>query len=163
MTPSSPVDGVRALAVSAAAAAGLVLESVTIAPAGRRRVLRVVVDLPETAVGGVPMEAVARASQSLSEALDANDVMGGTPYVLEVSSPGADRPLTERRHWLRACGRLVTATLADGRQLGGRLVGVGDDGVHLDQADTAPLSWSDLRMGRVELEFSHPDDVESQA
>src|SRR5512144_2766676 len=107
MAASSPVDGVRALAAPAVASAGLVLENVTITPAGRRRVLRVVVDLPEDAVGGVPMEAVAHASQALSEALDASDVMGGAPYVLEVSSPGADRPLTERRHWLRARGRLV--------------------------------------------------------
>lgn len=157
MAASSPVDGVRALAAPAVAAAGLVLEDVTITPAGRRRVLRVVVDLPQDAVGGVPMEAVAHASQTLSEALDASDVMGGAPYVLEVSSPGADRPLTERRHWLRARGRLVTATLADGRPIAGRLVAAGDDGVVLDDADAAPVPWAELRSGRIELEFARPD------
>lgn len=153
MAASSPVDGVRALAESAVAAAGLVVEDVTITPAGRRRVLRIVVDLPDDAVGGVPMESVATASQALSDALDACDVMGGAPYVLEVSSPGADRPLTERRHWLRARGRLVTVTLADGRVLTDRLASADDAGVVLG---TVPVVWADLRSGRVELEFSHP-------
>jgi ribosome maturation factor RimP len=157
MAASSPVDAVRALAVPAAASAGLVVESVTMTSAGRRRVLRVIVDLPEEVVGGVSMEAVARVSQALSEALDSSDVMGSAPYVLEVSSPGADRPLTERRHWLRARGRLVTAVLGDGRAVGGRLVAVGGDGVVLDFPDAAPLAWSQLRSGRVELEFTRPD------
>lgn len=157
MAASSPVDGVRALAAPAVAAAGLVLENVTITPAGRRRVLRVVVDLPDDAVGGVPMEAVAQASQALSEALDGSDVMGGAPYVLEVSSPGADRPLTERRHWLRARGRLVTATLADGRTVKGRIAAATEHGVVLDRADASPWAWADLRTGRIELEFGRPD------
>lgn len=159
MAASSPVDGVRALAAPAAATAGLVLENVTITPAGRRRVLRVVVDLPEDAVGGVPMEAVTQASQALSEALDESDVMGGAPYVLEVSSPGADRPLTERRHWLRARGRTVSATLVDGRTVSGRLIAAGDAGVVLDGPGAGPVAWADLRTGRVELEFSRPDGV----
>jgi ribosome maturation factor RimP len=154
MAASSPVDGVRALAAPAAASAGLVVENVTITPAGRRRVLRVTVDLPDDATGGVPMEAVAKASQALSEALDAGDVMGGTPYVLEVSSPGADRPLTERRHWLRARGRLVGVTLVDGRVVTGRLTDAGDTGLVVDGA---PLPWADVRSGRIELEFARPE------
>jgi ribosome maturation factor RimP len=156
MTATSPVDGVRALAEPAAAAAGLVLESVTVTPAGRRRVLRVVVDLPDGAVGGVPMEAVASASQALSAALDESSVMGSVPYVLEVSSPGADRPLTEPRHWRRARGRLVQATLVDGSRITGRLVDTDGDGVRIDATD---VPWDRLRRGRVELEFAHQDDA----
>jgi ribosome maturation factor RimP len=154
MAASSPVDGVTALAGPAAASAGLVLESVTITPAGRRRVLRVVVDLPDDATGGVPMEAVAAASQALSTALDGSDVMGGAPYVLEVSSPGVDRPLTLRRHWSRARGRLVRAVLADGRTLTGRLEAVDDDGVAVGRARAG---WAELATGRVEVEFARPD------
>jgi ribosome maturation factor RimP len=153
MTASSPVDGVRALAAAAAEQAGLVLEGVTITPAGRRRVLRVVVDLPEDAVGGVPMESVAVASQALSTALDDSPVMGGAPYVLEVSSPGADRPLTEPRHWRRARGRLVRATLSDGREVTGRVEDTGPDGIVLDGV---MLGWAELGTGRVELEFTRP-------
>jgi ribosome maturation factor RimP len=154
MAASSPVDGVTALARPAAAAAGLVVESVTVTPAGRRRVLRVIVDLPDDRVGGVPMEAVAAASQALSEALDGSDVMGGAPYVLEVSSPGVDRPLTERRHWLRARGRLVRVTRADGGSADGRLEAVDDQGV---QVGDVRVAWPDLRRGRIEVEFSHAD------
>lgn len=145
---------VRALSEPLAAAAGLVLEDVTITPAGRRRVLRIVVDLPENETGGVPMDAVARASQAISAALDAGDAMGALPYVLEVSSPGADRPLASRRHWLRARGRLVRVVLADGSVSTGRLLGVDDAGVQL--AEAGGLVWGDIRAGRVELDFSRP-------
>lgn len=154
MTASSPVDGVRALAAAAAQEAGLVLEGVTITPAGRRRVLRVVVDLPEDAVGGVPMESVAAASQALSSALDDSPVMGGAPYVLEVSSPGVDRPLTEPRHWRRARGRLVRANLRDGRELAGRLEDAGPDGIVVDGT---PVPWDQLGAGRIEVEFTRRD------
>jgi ribosome maturation factor RimP len=153
MTASSQADGVRSLAEPAVATAGLVVESVTVTPAGRRRVLRVIVDLPDDALGGVPMEAVASASMALSEALDGSTVMGGSPYVLEVSSPGVDRPLTERRHWLRARGRLVRVTLADSRELTDRLTEVADDGVLIGSARVA---WADLRKGRIEIEFARP-------
>ena len=161
MSASSQADGVRALAAPLAAAAGLVVEDVTVSPAGRRRVLRVTVDLPADRTGGVPMEAVAQASQAISAALDDSDVMGGAPYVLEVSSPGVDRPLTERRHWSRARGRLVTAQLAAGGEATGRLVDVDDDGVHFDGA--APLPWSEVRKGRIEIEFNRIDDADLPA
>ena len=160
MTASSQADGVRSLAEPAAAAAGLVLDGVTVTPAGRRRVLRVTVDLPEDAVGGVPLEAVASASQALSAALDASDVMGGTPYVLEVSSPGVDRPLTERRHWMRARGRLVRAALTAGGELTDRLTAVDDDGVLLGETR---LTWAELGRGRIEVEFNRRDADELDA
>ena len=160
MSASSQADGVRALAGAAADRAGLVLEDVTITPAGRRRVLRVIVDLPADRSGGVPLEAVAEASQALSAALDDSDVMGGAPYVLEVSSPGVDRPLTERRHWSRARGRLVTARLADGTEATGRLVAVDDAGVDLGGRR---LAWADLARGRVEIEFARLDDDAADA
>lgn len=154
MATTTP-DAVRAVAESAVGSAGMVLEDVTVTPAGRRRVLRVVVDLPDDALGGVPVEKVESAARALSDALDSSDVMGGTPYVLEVTSPGVDRPLTERRHWLRARGRIVTVTLADGGAVAGRLTEAGDDGVVVDGR---PVCWDDVRKGRVEVEFNRPGD-----
>jgi ribosome maturation factor RimP len=156
VSTSSQADGVRALAEPLAASAGLVVEDVTVTPAGRRRVLRVTVDLPDDRTGGVPMAAVTEASQAISAALDGSDVMGGAPYVLEVSSPGVDRPLTERRHWSRARGRLVTVVGADGEQATGRLVAVDDAGVTLE--GSPPLPWPQVRKGRVEIEFNRLDD-----
>jgi ribosome maturation factor RimP len=149
----SAVDAVRRLAGESAEAVGLVLEGVTVQAAGRRRIVRVIVDLPGDATGGVPMDAVATVSQLLSQQLDESDAMGGSPYVLEVTSPGVDRPLTERRHWARARGRLVTVTLRSGGTRTGRLEQVDDDGVVLDGTRVA---WSDLARGKVEVEFSRP-------
>ena len=161
MTPS---DRVRAVVQPVVAGAGLVLEDVTVTTAGRRRVLRVVVDLPEPAEGGLDLDTVAEVSRAVSEALDAADVLGGSPYVLEVTSPGVDRPLTERRHWARARGRLVVvevATPASPASLTGRVQSVGDDGVELaTPGGTRTLAWGDLRRGRVQVEFSRAADDE---
>jgi ribosome maturation factor RimP len=148
------VDAVRGLASDAAGAAGLVLEDVAVQSAGRRRIVRVVVDLPDDALGGVPMESVATVSQLLSQRLDDADAMGGAPYVLEVTSPGVDRPLTERRHWLRARGRLVRVTLRAGGTHTGRLTEVTDEGVVVDGRTVV---WDDAARGRVEVEFNRPD------
>jgi ribosome maturation factor RimP len=146
---------IRDLANGAAAEAGLVVEDVHLSPAGRRTVVRVTVDLPESQLGGVPVDAVAATSSALSRALDAEDVMGQSAYVLEVSSPGVDRPLTERRHWLRARGRLVAASLAGGGEVAGRLTVADDDGVVI--ADQH-VPWNELGKGRVDVEFRHHDD-----
>lgn len=155
MTPS---DRVRAVVQPVVAGAGLVLEDVTVTPAGRRRVLRVVVDLPEDAAGGLDLDTVAEVSRGVSEALEATDVLGGNPYVLEVTSPGVDRPLSERRHWARARGRLVVAEVATAGSTAyvtGRVQSVGEDGVELETpGGTRRLAWRDLRRGRVQVEFS---------
>src|SRR5260370_17622021 len=89
-------------------ATGMDLENVRITATGRRRLLRVVVD----ADGGVSLDDITLISRALSAELDASGAMGETPYPLEVSSPGVDRPLTEPRHWRRAAGRLIRAPLA---------------------------------------------------
>jgi len=151
---SSAGAELKALATAAAAGAGLVLEDVTVTPAGRRRVLRVVVDLPETRTGGVPLDTVAEVSRALSAALDAHDVMGATPYVLEVSSPGVDRPLTLRRHFARARGRRVSLVMRDGTTASGRLLEVAGDTLVLDDAQVVPLAA--VVRGRVEVEFNPP-------
>ena len=88
--------------------AGYDLEELVVTPAGRRSVVRVVVDRDQ----GVTLDDIAEVSRAVSEVLDANDDgMGRSPYVLEVTSPGVDRPLTEPRHWRRNVGRLVTVAV----------------------------------------------------
>ena len=154
MSASSLLDGVRALADRIAAQEGLVVEDVVVVPAGRRRVLRVVLDLPDEQVGGVPLDAVAGASQALSAALDDADLMGGAAYVLVVSSPGVGRPLTERRHWARARGRMVVVGVRDGGAVRGRLAEVDDEGLTFD--DGRRLCWAEVDRGRVEVEFNRP-------
>lgn len=114
----------------AVAEAGFDLEEVDVRPAGRRRLVRLVVDGDD----GVALDDIAELSRVASELLDASDVMGVSPYVLEVTSPGVDRPLTEPRHWRRAVGRLVVAPLTKGGQIEGRVVEADEEAVVIDVA-----------------------------
>jgi|SRR5579875_2504023 ribosome maturation factor RimP len=141
------------------AAAGMELESVLLKAAGRRRLLRVVVDSDR----GVSLDDAAAVSRELSGALDAAAVMGDFPYTLEVSSPGVDRPLTEPRHWRRAVGRLVRVTVAEAGVTTGRVVSADSDGVTLDVGGDPEarrrFRYAVLGAGAVQVEFgrqSHP-------
>jgi ribosome maturation factor RimP len=138
------------------------LEGVRVTSAGRRRVLRVVVD----ADGGVSLDDIALASRELSAKLDRSPEMGDQPYTLEVSSPGVDRPLTQPRHWRRAAGRLVVAPLRvenNGQQSGngtataeGRITGWSEHGVTLDRDGVSrEYQYAELGPGRVQVEFGH--------
>lgn len=133
-------------------AAGYDLEDVEITAAGKRSVVRVIVDSDS----GVDLDAVADVSRAVGEALDAADAMGESPYVLEVTSPGVDRPLREPRHWRRNAGRLVTTTLA-GEPLTARIVSADDGGVTLDvDGEERQAAYSDLGPGAVQIEFNPP-------
>ena len=90
-------EAIKELLEPVVESAGYDLEDVTVTPAGKRSLLRVVVDADD----GVSLDDVATVSRTVSAALDTSDVMGSGPYVLEVTSPGVDRPLTEPRHWRR--------------------------------------------------------------
>jgi len=135
------------------AAAGMDLESVRVSAAGRRRLLRVVVDSDR----GVSLDDAAAISRKLSAALEAAPVMGDFPYTLEVSSPGVDRPLTDPRHWRRAVGRLVQVTAADAGPISGRVLAADADGVTLDVAgDHRRFGYAALGPGAIQVEFGHP-------
>lgn len=137
-------------------ATGHDLEDVTVTSAGRRSLVRVIVD----ADGGVDLDAIADVSRAVSDALD-DDTPGGAafagPYVLEVTSPGVDRPLTEPRHWRRAVGRLVQVPVDDAA-VTGRVVAADDAGVILDVDGTErAIAWADLGKGKVQVEFNRKD------
>jgi ribosome maturation factor RimP len=138
------------------AAAGLDLEAVRVSAAGRRRLLRVVVDSDR----GVSLDDAADVSRELSAALDAVAVMGDFPYTLEVSSPGVDRPLTDDRHWRRAVGRLVQVTVTDSdgaRSVSGRVAAADADGVTLDvEGARRHFPHAVLGPGGIQVEFGHP-------
>src|SRR5271170_5705412 len=137
------------------AAAGLDLESVRVTAAGRRRLLRVIVDSDR----GVSLDDAATVSRQLSAALDTVAVMGDFPYTLEVSSPGVDRPLTDPRHWRRAAGRLVAVAVTDSggsRPVSGRICEADADGVILDVEGTRRrFAYAVLGAGAVQVEFGH--------
>jgi ribosome maturation factor RimP len=96
--------------------------------------------------------------------------MGEGEYVLEVSSPGADRPLTERRHFVRATGRLVKLQLKEGGDLVARLLTVDDEGLDLEvpgvkgrKPTARRVAFDDIVKARVEIEFNRKDKKEEEA
>lgn len=139
-----------ALLAPVVSAAGYDLEQVAVSAAGRRSLVRVVVDKD----GGVSLDDIAELSRTVSAALDAEDgSLGPAAYTLEVTSPGVDRPLTLPRHWRRAADRLVQVAAGD-RALVGRVVRADDDGVLLDvDGQRHRLSYDGLGPGRVQVEF----------
>lgn len=145
------------------AATGADLEGVEVSLAGRRSVIRVVVDRD----GGVSMDDVADLSRAVSEALDALDEAEpaalGPSYVLEVTSPGVDRPLTAPRHWRRNVGRRVTVVLAEGANVTGRLRSAEPDRVVLDvDGAERSLPLADVVRGAVQVEFSRSGEEEDR-
>ena len=144
------------------ALAGYDLDDVVVTPVGRRRLVRVVVD----GKGGLSLDQVAEVSRAVSAALDANDqLVGSSPYVLEVSSPGVDRPLTQPRHWRRAVGRLVKVTVPGRGQVVGRLRSADDAAVVLDvNGAILTVAHGSLGKGHVQVEFNHEaaDEFEEQ-
>ena len=124
----------RATVEQAVAVSGLVLEDVVITAAGRRSLVRVVVDLPDDAVGGLGSDRLADVARGISAAMDSADPVRGA-YTLEVSTPGTDRPLTELRHFRRARTRLVRMVLRDGTTVAGRLTDADAAGYELSTAD----------------------------
>ncbi len=135
------------------AATGLDVEDVEISSAGRRRVVRVLVDKD----GGVTLDDIAAATTLIGNSLDDADALDDRPYTLEVTSPGTDRPLTQSRHWRRNIGRLVAVTLREGGSVTGRAVEVSDDAAVVDVDGTPTrIPYAEVVVARVQLEFNHP-------
>jgi ribosome maturation factor RimP len=153
--PSSRHERLRSLIAVPVEAAGFDLESVDVENAGKRRVVRVVVDSDH----GVTLDAAADLSRLISDALDETEVMASSPYVLEVTSQGVDRPLTELRHWRRALNRLVEVTRVDGSKVQGRVADVQAGHVTLESAnaDTTEISFDEIARAVVQVEFSRTD------
>jgi ribosome maturation factor RimP len=148
-------DKLRELAQTVAAGAGYDLEELVIVAAGRRRLIRVVVDGDH----GLSLDAAAEVSRALGAALDAEGdaYIGPEPYTLEVTSPGVGRPLTEKRHFRRARGRLISVKLFDGSTVEGRVRRVAGDVLELltgTDVTTAGVPLSDIRRAKVDVEFA---------
>ena len=154
---------------------GLELEDLQISLAGRKRLVRVVVDTVDTVdtadtadtveTGGeLDLDAVASVSRAVSTALDeCDDVLGG-PYTLEVTSPGLDRPLTRPRHWRRARLRLVKVRRRDGAELVGRVGDAGEQDVTLLVDGTLhTVRYEDVDRALVQVEFREPPADELRA
>ena len=138
-------------------AAGMDLESVRMSVAGKRRLLRIVVDGDH----GVSLDDAADVSREISAMLDEVNALGEVAYTLEVSSPGVDRPLTEPRHWRRAVGRLVKVKVTGEPAVEGRILAADADGVTLDLAGgERRFGQGELGAGAIQIEFGRIPDAE---
>lgn len=126
--------------------------------AGGDGVLRLMIDTEE----GVTLSDCERVSHAVGAVLDAFDPIAGN-YRLEVSSPGAERPLREPEEWRKAVGRRVNVRFQSGEAemvIEGRLLAVGDDAVELQtrigrgprtRVVTVPVA--DLLAGRIVVDI----------
>lgn len=152
------VERVRAVVEPVVTAAGFDVDDLHVSAAGRRSVVKVVVD----GEGGITLDQVALLSSQISTALDEHEeagksTIGSTPYTLEVTSPGVDRPLTQPRHWQRNVGRLVRVT-ASGHEITGRILDASDDHVTLEVAgEPQQFNHADLGAGKVQIEFDRKE------
>src|ERR1700756_1342738 len=144
------------------ARAGYEIEDVVIDTRARPPRMMVIAD------GDNPLDldTIATLSRSASALLDGVDGIKDQ-YVLEVSSPGVDRPLTSEKHFRRARGRKVELTLADGTAVTGR-VGEGSDNarrlvIRDDRArdwTVRPVPIGEVVKAVVQVEFSPPSQRE---
>ncbi len=139
----------------------LELEALEVIPAGKRRLLRVVVDGDGPEGTGPLLDDIAAASRALSVALDESDATGVSAYTLEVSSRGVSRPLELPRHWRRNVGRLVEVSTTAGEKLTGRIVSSTDETVQLDvSGQTRQLALAEVTKALVQVELNRPHSLE---
>jgi ribosome maturation factor RimP len=132
-------EQVRALVEPLAAALGVEVLDVQVKGSRGRRLVRVTADAADLdAAVGLDIDTIATLSRQLGDALDVDDLIPGT-YTLEVTSPGADQPLTRARDFARNRGREVRLTRHQGDEgvapVTGTIVAVTDDTVTLAAAD----------------------------
>ncbi len=153
-------------------AAGLDLEQLKINNAGSKSSIAVVVDSD----AGPTLDELAEVTRTLSAAVDdADDVFGGQAFTLEVTTPGAERPLVEPRHWRRARGRQAAIELTDGTNLlarigpltengpdGGAVVTVVLPGVKGAAPTTRELALDEVAAAAVRVEFRRPNPKEME-
>src|ERR671912_980043 len=133
----------------------LELEAVEVIPAGKRSLLRVVVDGDGATGTGPLLDDLAEASKALSAALDSSDAVGNTAYTLEVSTRGIGRPLERPAHWRRNRGRLVEVTTSDGASVTGRIIDSDEQTAQLD-VDGHPqaVALADVTKALVQVELN---------
>jgi ribosome maturation factor RimP len=145
------------------ARAGYEIEDVVIDAGARPPRITVIADGDK----GLDLDSIAALSRSASDLLDGADAPSGAAYVLEVTSPGVERPLTAEKHFRRARGRKVELTLSDGAQLTGRLGETRDGAVRLvvreggrGEYSVRELQIDGIANAIVQVEFSPPNQRE---
>ena len=152
-------DQIAELITPALQQAGYFLEDVNLVTPGNHRIVTVIVD-GESALN---LDQVTVASKLVSELMDEAPFMGETPFTLEVTSPGIDRPLTLPRHFAKNVTRLLKVTKTDGEVVTGRIASNTDSDVTLTVAvkketQEVFVALADIKRAVVEIEFNRKDE-----
>jgi ribosome maturation factor RimP len=152
-------DQISELVTPALTQAGYFLEDINIVTPGQHRIVTVIVD-GESALN---LDQVTVASKLVSELLDEATFMGETPFTLEVTSPGIDRPLTLPRHFAKNVTRLLKVVKSDGEVVTGRIASNSDSEVTLTVTEKKTTSdvvvaIADIKRATVEIEFNRKDE-----
>ena len=139
-------EDISAAVTPALSALGFYLEDVTITSAGRRSMLTIIVD-GDTHLS---LDQVTSATKAISEIVESLQSLGDTPFTLEVTSPGLDRPLTTPRHWRKNIDRLVKVVLLDGKEIKGRIKATSEDSATVDQSE---INFAEIKRASLEVEF----------
>ncbi len=139
------LDELRQLLSGYLAARGLDLIEVIYRDAGRNTLLRILVDRP---YGGISIQECAKLNHQISALLEEKDIIRDS-YILEVSSPGLDRPLKSQKDFLRCIGRNVRFFLNEPVQgkieLTGILKQAKEESVEIETAGgTAEIAFSKI-------------------
>ncbi len=149
------LDHINTLARGVAETNGLELVDTEMFRAGRRRVLRVYIGK----AGGVSVEDCARVSRGMSAVLDAENWLGDERYVLEVSSPGLDRPFKTLADWKRNIGHDVRLTCREKHagkvQHQGTLVAADENIVTLERdGERTEIPMALVALAKVDIKLS---------
>lgn len=152
-------DQISELVTPAVTEQGFYLEDVHVATPGSHRIVTCIVD----GDSALNLDQVTSVSRIISELLDEATFMGETPFTLEVTSPGVDRPLTVPRHFAKNVDRLLKVIKVDGSEVTGRILSNTDEDVTLTvtvkkETREEVISIADIKRAVVEIEFNRKDD-----
>ena len=152
-------DQISELVTPAVTEQGFYLEDVHVATPGSHRIVTCIVD----GDSALNLDQVTGVSRVISELLDEATFMGETPFTLEVTSPGVDRPLTVPRHFAKNVDRLLKVIKVDGSEVTGRILSNTDEDVTLTvtvkkETREEVISIADIKRAVVEIEFNRKDD-----
>jgi len=151
-------DQISQLVTPAVEAQGFFLEEVQLVSPGKHRIVTCIVD----GESSLNMDQVTAVSRAISELLDEAPFMGETPFTLEVTSPGVDRPLTKPRHFAKNHDRLLKVVKLDGDVVTGRIAANSESEVTLTVTDKKEVkevvvAFADIKRATVEIEFNRKD------
>jgi ribosome maturation factor RimP len=131
------------------------LAGLTVRRHGKRSFVEVLLDRQD---GMITLDECGRWNRALSQHLEEADLFAG-PYLVEISSPGVDRPLTAPKHFVKALGRRLKVRYQDAsgalREFAGRLERADGEGISLRSDEQAlDLPYAQVQQARQEVTFS---------